>query len=68
VTQFWLVVGIPVILGLIVNEVSDLSPWLARKLLAYAAFRWAAGEDARFVTLHEEWAALIDDCPGKSPK
>jgi hypothetical protein len=44
--------------GLAVNECSDVSPWLARRLV-----RWAAG--IRYPGREDELEAVIDDRPGK---
>jgi membrane protein YdbS with pleckstrin-like domain len=53
-----------VVLGLIVNEMSDVSPWAARKMV-----RWSAqvryGDAPRAADRAEELAALIDERPGK---
>lgn len=51
-------------LGLVVNEFSDVSPWLARKLVAWSAgLRY--GDTARADIRAEELAAVINDRPGK---
>lgn len=47
-----------VVLGLVINECGELSPWLARKLI-----RWAAR--VRYPTREEELTALIAERPGK---
>lgn len=47
-----------VVLGLIINECGELSPWLAQKLV-----RWAAR--VRYPTRVEELSALIAERPGK---
>ncbi|MET7881287.1 hypothetical protein ABZS52_30675 [Micromonospora profundi] len=57
-----LVVG--VILGLIVNEMTDLSPWAARRLVFWAAYRWTPDTDIA-EGYAEEWTAIIDERPGK---
>ncbi|MGH3696602.1 MAG: hypothetical protein ACRDRX_21875 [Pseudonocardiaceae bacterium] len=49
---------VAVALGLIISEVSELSPWLAHKLI-----RWAAR--VRYPTRVEELSALIAERPGK---
>lgn len=53
-----------VIFGLLVNEATDISPWLARKLVRWAAYRWAPDQEtaARYA---EEWTAIIEQRPGK---
>jgi len=55
---------ISVILGLLVNECCDISPWCARKLVEWSAYRRYADPD-RAAVRAEEWAALIDARPGK---
>ncbi|GAB3946812.1 hypothetical protein [Micromonospora vulcania] len=57
-----LVVG--VILGLLVNEMTDLSPWAARRLVRWAAYQWTSDPDVA-AGYAEEWAAIIDERPGK---
>jgi hypothetical protein len=47
-----------VVLGLVINESSELSPWLAHRLI-----RWAAR--VRYPTRVEELSALIAERPGK---
>ncbi|WP_327643744.1 hypothetical protein [Micromonospora zamorensis] len=53
-----------ILFGLVVNEVTDVSPWAARKLARWAAYRWATDPEIA-AGYAEEWAALIDDRPGK---
>jgi hypothetical protein len=55
---------ISIILGLIVNECSDVCPWCARKLVRWSAYRRYT-DPARAATRAEELSALIDDRPGK---
>lgn len=52
------------VFGLLVNEMTDISPWAARRLVHWAAYRWTADPHtaARYA---EEWAAIIDERPGK---
>lgn len=54
---WWELVAV-VVLGLVINECGELSPWLARKLI-----RWAAR--VRYPTRVEELTALIAERPGK---
>ncbi|MFF0467597.1 hypothetical protein ACFYPX_09260 [Micromonospora zamorensis] len=61
-TNWEIILGI--LLGLVVNEVTDVSPWAARKLTRWAAYRWATDTEIA-AGYAEEWAALIDDRPGK---
>ncbi|MCY1141366.1 hypothetical protein OWR29_25490 [Actinoplanes sp. Pm04-4] len=56
---------VPVILSLAVNEACDISPWLAKRIVPRAARMWAGSDATRAAILQEEWAAVIDDCPGK---
>ncbi|MFI6485182.1 hypothetical protein ACIBH1_45240 [Nonomuraea sp. NPDC050663] len=51
-------------LGLIVNESCDISPWLARKLIRRAAYLQSCDPDDA-AGRAEEWIALINDRPGK---
>lgn len=55
------------VLGAAVNEASDVSPWLARRVVPAAARLWASSASERAVR-SEEWLALIEDCPGKLSK
>lgn len=66
-TQIILGVLGTVVLSLAINETSDLAPWLARKLVLRAAMWWTADPD-RSTELAQEWAAVIDDAPGKLTK
>lgn len=53
-----------VILGLITNEFSDVSPWLGRKLVEWST-RLRYGHSPRADVRAEELAAVINDRPGK---
>src|ERR1044072_8855280 len=53
-----------IILGLLVNETCDMSPWLARKLVRWAAFLTYADTE-RAELRAEELTALINERPGK---
>jgi hypothetical protein len=68
VNQVWLVFVIPVLLSLAVNEVCDVAPWLAQKLVRRAARLWAFDDAAQALELGEEWAAIVNDAPGKLTK
>jgi hypothetical protein len=57
-------VVIAVILGLLVNEMCDLSPWLANRLAKWAAHRWTS-DPAAGDAYAEEWASVIHERPGK---
>ncbi|MFG1992369.1 hypothetical protein ACGFJ7_20550 [Actinoplanes sp. NPDC048988] len=53
-----------IVVGLFVNEFGELSPWLARHLVNWAAYRWTADpRDA--ADLSREWQGIIDQRPGK---
>lgn len=53
-----------VLLPLMLNEFSDVSPWLARRMVAWSA-RIKYGDDPRAEIQAEAWAAVINDRPGK---
>lgn len=53
-----------IVVGLIVNEFCEISPWCARKLVRWAAFQRYADPDRAEIRA-EEWTALINDRPGK---
>ncbi|MEV6002171.1 hypothetical protein AB0M25_23580 [Streptomyces griseomycini] len=50
-------------IGLLLNEAVDISPWLARRILRWAAHRLPDIDEAR--AYEEEWTALLDERPGK---
>lgn len=54
----WASLILGVVLGLAINECGEVSPWLARRLV-----RWAA--DVRYPGRAEELEAVIHDRPGK---
>jgi hypothetical protein len=68
VSKFWASVLLAVVLGLVANELCDLAPWLARRLVPKAAKLWAGHDSDRATVLEEEWAAVVEDCPGKLTK
>lgn len=53
-----------IFLGLLVNEACDVSPWLARKVVCWSAYR-RYGDAERAAVRTEELTALIDERPGK---
>lgn len=55
---------VSVCLGLFVNEFCDISPWLAKRLVRWAA-RYTVTSSYSSNDLAEEWCALIDARPGK---
>jgi hypothetical protein len=50
--------------GLLVNELTDVSPWLANVILSYAASRWVPNRDDQRAR-HESWKSAVERCPGK---
>lgn len=52
------------VFGLLVNEVTDVSPWAARKLVRWAAYRWTTDPDIA-AGYAEEWTAIVEERPGK---
>jgi len=54
-----------VVLGLVVNEATDLSPWLGRLFVGWSARLKYGGDTALGTTRSEELKALIDARPGK---
>jgi len=58
-------ITLSVLLGLIVNEFSDLSPWLARRVIPVAAHLWAQTPEEG-VAYSEEWAAVVEERPESS--
>jgi hypothetical protein len=59
----WLAL-LAVTVGLAINEYSDLSPRLARRITSWAARRWT-DDPVEVAGYEEEWAALIDARSGK---
>jgi hypothetical protein len=54
---------VPLTLGLLANEVVDVCPWLAQKMLRWAARRF--GDTVTSERYSEEWTALLQERPGK---
>jgi len=52
------------LLGLVVNEACDVSPWLARRIIVLAARHWSS-DKASADAYAEEWLAIIHERPGK---
>ncbi|MCX5066659.1 hypothetical protein OOJ91_12295 [Micromonospora lupini] len=52
------------VFGLLVNEMTDLSPWAARRLVRWAAYRWTTDPDIA-AGYAEEWTAIVEERPGK---
>jgi hypothetical protein len=65
VNQVWLLVGVPAIVSIAVNELTAVSPWLASRVVSGAARLWSGRDTSHSAVLQEEWTALLDDCPGK---
>jgi GT2 family glycosyltransferase len=59
----WTAIFASLVLGLIVNEVSDIAPWAARKIVIFCAGR--IGEAEASQRFEAEWLAALDDRPGK---
>jgi hypothetical protein len=53
-----------IVVGLLINELCDVSPWCARKLVRWSAFRRYADQDRAKIRA-EELTALINERPGK---
>jgi diguanylate cyclase (GGDEF)-like protein len=53
-----------IVTGLVANELFEFSPWCARKLVRWAAFRRYT-DRGRAEMRAEEWTAVINDRPGK---
>jgi hypothetical protein len=51
--------------AILINELSELSPFLARRLVLLAARWWTGTDDAKAAIYAEEWSAVINDRPGK---
>jgi hypothetical protein len=58
----WVIIS-AVVLPLVLSEFSEVSPWLARHLLAWGAGR--LGDPRACERYREEWQAGLDDVPGK---
>ncbi len=58
-------IAFAIISGLLVNEVTDICPWLAIRLVRWAARLRYPDAPERAATRGEEFAALINDRPGK---
>ncbi|WP_181647132.1 hypothetical protein [Streptomyces sp. WAC00263] len=54
---------IPTVLGMVIGECTEVSPWLARRILRLAA-RLLGNPDAT-ERYEAEWVALLDERPGK---
>lgn len=52
------------VFGLLVNEMTDVSPWAARRLVHWAAYRWTPDPEIA-AGYAEEWTAIIEEQPGK---
>lgn len=61
----WTALIVSVAVGLAINEYADFAPWVSRKLASRAARRMYADNAERAEIRAEEWAAVIDDRPGK---
>jgi hypothetical protein len=61
--SWWGLLG-AVVLGLLVNEISDVSPWMAGRLVRSAARLWSLDPEIA-ADYAEEWQAVVDERPGK---
>ena len=59
---------VSLLIGLLASETTELSPWLALRVVRWAAKLWAGTDVERAALLAEEWEALINDYPGKITK
>lgn len=69
-SAFWAIVlggTLTVAGGLFVNEATALAPFFAKRLVVWAAYRWASSPRMAEVYA-EEWSALVGACPGKLTK
>ncbi|MFB9356761.1 SsgA family sporulation/cell division regulator [Actinoplanes nipponensis] len=53
-----------ILLGLAINEMCDISPWMAKQVVAVAARLNYIDHELRAIR-GEEWAGLLDERPGK---
>lgn len=58
-------IAFAIISGLLINEATDICPWLAVRLVRWAARLRYPHDPGRAATRGEELAALINDRPGK---
>jgi hypothetical protein len=63
----WITLVVSVVIGLVVNEVFDISPWMARKVAVLAARVWTRDPELQ-ATYLEEWPAVIEERPGRFSK
>jgi hypothetical protein len=52
------------VLGLLATECTEVSPWLANRLVRWSAHRWSTDPEIA-AGYAEEWAAVVYDRPGK---
>src|SRR5688572_13141097 len=60
----WWGMLLTVLLAVVVNEFTALCPWLARRLVRWAAHHWSP-DPARNAEYTLEWPRVVEDCPGK---
>lgn len=58
-------IALTVIAGLLINELSELCPWLARRLVSWSARLEFQADAVKSAERAEELRAFINDCPGK---
>ena len=51
--------------GVLINEVSEVAPWLARRVVTRAARLWAGPDAGLARDYQEEWTRVVEDAPGK---
>lgn len=56
-----------VVLGLVSNEIGDVAPWLARKILRRAS-RWEADDEAEADLIFAEQLEFLESIPGRITK
>jgi hypothetical protein len=65
-TAFW-TAAMAVVLGLVSNEIGDVAPWLARKILRRAS-RWEAEGEAEADLIFGEQLEFLESIPGRITK
>ncbi|GAA2327596.1 hypothetical protein [Dactylosporangium salmoneum] len=60
----WGMFGLGLVASLAVNEMCDISPWLAARLIPVAVRLWTKDPERREV-YNEDWQAVVSQHPGK---
>jgi len=50
--------------GIAATELTEISPWLARKVVRWSARHWSPDPEQR-AAYEEEWTSVVDERPGK---